>query len=225
MLLLLLRLLLLGGLDLLLQLELLLLIGGQHGLNVQHRGRRYLAAGVHQNHLSTGRYDLLHLLLLLLLLLILLLTELHLSAGQVRLDLNWTGRSHRLLLGADFTSLGQQILLGLHCLRRRRWTDVGRGSLGQQLRSLGLLRCQVASDSLLLECRLGGQLRLSRGRRLLGSYVCLLLLLLLVDLVLLALLLLLILLSLLLLLLLLLSLLLGLLLLRLLGLLRDAGQG
>lgn len=82
--------------------------------------------------------------------------------------------------------------------------------------SLGLLRCQMASDSLLLKCRLGGQLGLCRGRRLLGSYVSLLLLLLLVDLVLLILLLL-VLLG-----LLLLSL--GLLLLRLLGLLRDAGQ-
>lgn len=223
-LLLLLRLLLLGSLDLLLQLQLLLLIGGQHRLNVQHRRRRNLASGVHQNHFSPGRHNLLHLLLLLLLLLlILLLSELNLGAGQVRLNLDRSGGSHRLLLGAYFASLGEQILLRLHRLRRRGWTDVRGRSLGQQLRSLGLFWRQMAANSLLLKCSLGGQLGLCGGRRLLGSYICLLLslLLLLGDLILLRLL---VLLSLLLLLLLLLSLLLGLLLCRLLGLLGDAGQ-
>lgn len=215
-LLLLMRLLLLGALDLLLQLQLLLLVGGQHWLNVQHRWGRYLTAGVHQDHFSPGRHNLLHLRLLLLLL---ILTELDLGVRKIRLDLNWAGRSHRLLFGANFAALGEQILLGLHGLRRRRRTDVRGRALGQQLRSLGLLRRQVAADSLLLKCRLGGQLGLlGGGRRLLGSYVSLLLSLLLVDLVLLVLL---VLLSL---LLLLLSLLLGLLLRSLLGLLRNAGQ-
>lgn len=217
-LLLLMRLLLLGALDLLLQLQLLLLVGGQHWLNVQHRWGRYLTSGVHQDHFSPGRHNLLHLRLLLLLL---ILTELDLGVRKIRLDLNWAGRSHRLLFGANFAALGEQILLGLHGLRRRRRTDVRGRALGQQLRSLGLLRRQVAADSLLLKCRLGGQLGLlGGGRRLLGSYVSLLLslLLLLVDLVLLVLL---VLLSL---LLLLLSLLLGLLLRSLLGLLRNAGQ-
>lgn len=156
-----------------------------------------------------------------LLLLLLILTELDLGVRKIRLDLNWAGRSHRLLFGANFAALGEQILLGLHGLRRRRRTDVRGRALGQQLRSLGLLRRQVAADSLLLKCRLSGQLGLlGGGRRLLGSYVSLLLslLLLLVDLVLLVLL---VLLSL---LLLLLSLLLGLLLRSLLGLLRNAGQ-
>lgn len=111
--LLLLLLLLLSRFDLLLQLQLLLLVGRHHGLDVEYGRLVDLSSRIHEHHFSAGGNHLLHLLRL---------ADLRLSRGDFgRFDLDRTGRAHRLLLGAHLAALGQQVLLRLHGLRGRRW--------------------------------------------------------------------------------------------------------